>query len=257
MITTLVFTQSDMPGLLLQADPEIAPDRADYFGAPLLETALKYGITTPLRLAHWLAQLLHESGHLRYTEELASGAAYENNKGLGNTKSGDGRRFKGRGLPQLTGRYNYTRYAKVVPEADLLNHPDALAHPPYSVDVAGWFWQRGSGQDLNRIADKDNVTLVTRVINGGLHGLASRKRHLVNAKAAIDEVGARRVQTALNGIGTLPQLVIDGDFGPRTASVVREFQADWLLPVTGDVDLNTWRKLYKDATYWETLRRDV
>ena len=245
MITTLVFTPSDMPGLLIQADPTITPENAANYGPVLLETALKYQINTPLRLSHFLAQTLHESGSLKYTEELASGAAYEGNKGLGNTQRGDGRRFKGRGLIQTTGRYNYNRYGKFA-GFDAVAHPERLATLPYAVDSAGWFWAHGTPQNLNNIADKDNVSLVTKLINGGYRGLASRKQHLRRAKEAIEILGAKRVQQALNALGSYPSLLVDGDFGPRTASVVREWRSDWMLPPSEDIDAVAWSKLHKD-----------
>ena len=188
MITTLVFSPSDMSGLLIQADASISPENAANYGPTLLATALKYQINTPLRLAHWLAQLLFESGSLKYTEELASGSAYENRRSLGNTQRGDGRRYKGRGLFQITGKFNYNRYGKFA-GFDAVAHPERLATLPYAVDSAGWFWTHGTPQDLNRIADKDNVVLVTKLINGGHNGLASRRRHLSNAKEAIDPQG--------------------------------------------------------------------
>ena len=242
MVTTLVFTPQDMPGLLIQADPTITLENAANYGPTLLATALKYQIKTPLRLAHWLAQLLHESGSLKYTEELASGAAYENRRDLGNTQRGDGRRYKGRGLPQITGRYNYNRYGKFIGE-DFLSHPERLAKLPYSVDCAGWFWVHGTHQDLNKIADKDNVVLITRLINGGQNGLASRKKHLRRAKDAIEILGAKRVQQSLNAVGSYPALLVDGDLGPRTTSVIREFQSEWLLKADGVVNAETWSKL--------------
>ena len=245
MITTLVFSPSDMPGLLIQADPTITPENAANYGPVLLATALKYQINTPLRLSHWLAQLLHESGSLKYTEELASGAAYEGRKSLGNTQPGDGRRYKGRALPQITGRYNYTRYGKFIGE-DFLNHPERLATLPYACDSAGWFWVHGTPQDLNKLADKDNVVLVTKLINGGQNGLTDRRRKLRGAKAAIEMVGAKRVQQALNALGSYPTLLVDGDFGPRTASVVREWQSDFLIPATGVVDAVTWARMRRD-----------
>ena len=245
MISTLVFTPSDMPGLLIQASASVSPENAANYGPPLLDTALRYQINTPLRLSHWLAQLLFESGSLKYTEELASGAAYENRRSLGNTQPGDGRRYKGRGLFQITGKHNYSRYGKFA-GFDAVAHPERLASLPYAVDSAGWFWAHGTPQDLNRIADKDNVVLVTKLINGGHNGLASRRRHLRNAKEAIEVLGAKRVQQALNAIGSYPTLLVDGDLGPRTASVVREWQSDFLIPATGVVDTATWARMRRD-----------
>ena len=246
MITTLVFTPSDMPGLLIQADPTITPENAANYGPVLLETALKYQINTPLRLSHFLAQTLHESGSLKYTEELASGAAYEGRKSLGNTQRGDGRRYKGRGLIQLCGRANYARYGKFNPAADPVNHPERLATLPYSCDSAGWFWVHGTSPDLNRIADKDNIVLVTKLTNGGQNGLSDRRRKLRGAKATIEILGARRVQQALNAIGSYPTLLVDGDLGPRTTSIIREFQSDFLIRADGVVNAETWSKLKRD-----------
>ena len=245
MITTLVFSPSDMPGLLIQADASISPENAANYGPTLLATAIKYQINTPLRLAHWLAQLLFESGSLKYTEELASGAAYEGNKGLGNTQRGDGRRYKGRGLIQITGKYNYNRYGKFA-GFDAVAHPERLATLPYAVDSAGWFWAHGTPHNLNGIADKDNVVLITRLINGGHNGLASRKMRLGMAKGAIEALGAKRVQQALNAIGSYPTLLVDGDLGPRTTSIIREFQSDFLIRADGVVNAETWSKLKRD-----------
>lgn len=100
-------------------------------------------INTPLRRAHFLAQIGHESGALRYSEELASGAAYEDRSDLGNTEDGDGRRFKGRGLIQLTGRANYQAYGKSI-SIDLTvgeNWLRVARDPELAVDVACWFWE--------------------------------------------------------------------------------------------------------------------
>ena len=246
MITTLVFSPSDMPGLLIQADPTITPENAANYGPVLLETALKYQINTPLRLAHFLAQTLHESGSLKYTEELASGAAYEGRKSLGNTQPGDGRRYKGRGLIMLTGRAGYARYGKFNPESDAVNHPERLATLPYAANSAGWFWVHGTPHDLSKLADKDNVVLITKLINGGQNGLNDRRRNLRGAKEAIEVLGAKRVQQALNAIGSYPQLVVDGDLGPKSLSVIREFQSDFLIRADGVVNAETWSKLKRD-----------
>lgn len=246
MISALVFTPSDMPGLLIQADPSISLENAANYGHHLLATALKYQINTPLRLAHFLAQTFHESGSLKYTEELASGAAYEGRKSLGNTQPGDGRRYKGRGLIMITGRAGYARYGKFNPEADAVNHPERLATLPYAADSAGWFWAHGTPQNLSNIADKDNVVLITRLINGGQNGLNDRRRKLRGAKEAIEVLGAKRVQQALNAIGSYPQLVVDGDLGPRSLSVLREFQSDFFILPNGVVNAETWSKLKRD-----------
>ncbi len=138
-------------------------------------------IDTPLRRAHFLAQIGHESGALRYNEERASGAAYENRRDLGNSEDGDGRRFKGRGLIQLTGRANYRDYGKSI-GIDLTDDENRLKvarDPALAVDAACWFWQT---RKLNRFADDDDVVEVTRRINGGTNGLADRKDYLARAR---------------------------------------------------------------------------
>jgi predicted chitinase len=139
-------------------------------------------IDTPLRQAHFLAQIGHESGELRFRAEIASGEAYEGRRDLGNTQPGDGPRFKGRGLIQLTGRANYLEYGRAISrETELLANPDLLAtDPDLCVDVAGWFWAK---RTLNTLADADDLTSITKRINGGLNGLEDRRRLLKRAKS--------------------------------------------------------------------------
>jgi putative chitinase len=144
------------------------------------------GIDTPLRIAHFLAQLAHESGEFIYTEELADGTAYEGRVRLGNTKPGDGPRFKGRGLIQITGRSNYTDYGKECGKDFITgDNPQLLATDPLtSVDCSCWYWKK---HDLNRFADKDDVLKVSIGINGknknGLpNGFEDRKAKLARAK---------------------------------------------------------------------------
>lgn len=141
-------------------------------------------IDTPLRQAHFLAQVGHESGELRFMEEIASGQAYEGRRDLGNTQPGDGQRFKGRGLIQLTGRANYSEYGRALGrEAELLATPSQVATDPVlCTDVAGWFWAK---RGLNAHADRDDLTTVTQRINGGLNGLDDRRRLLQRAKALL------------------------------------------------------------------------
>lgn len=138
-------------------------------------------LATPLRLAHFMSQLIHESGSFRYMEEIASGAAYEGRDDLGNTQPGDGKRFKGRGPIQLTGRANYRRVGRAL-GIDLENNPTIAAVPSIGLLTACYFW---SDAGLNELADADNVEKITRRINGGLNGYADRKLHLVRMKALI------------------------------------------------------------------------
>lgn len=140
-----------------------------------------FGINTPLRMAHYLAQIAHESGELRYTRELASGKAYEGRKDLGNTHAGDGVRYKGRGLIQLTGRANYERYTKFC-GYDVVSNPELLEQPLGATKSSMWFWQQ---HGLNALADKDDVRAVTRRINGGYNGLEQRCRYLARSKKTL------------------------------------------------------------------------
>lgn len=169
--------------------PQANSASIDKYYEPLLAAMPKYGITTSLQIAHFLAQLAHESGSFLYPEELASGAAYEGRKDLGNTEPGDGKRFKGRGLIQLTGRANYTKYQAYNKAAniDFLAHPESIARDPvYSVDAACWFW---FDRRIGPMADRDDVKAVTKAINGLADGpnthLKSRIDFLFRAKALI------------------------------------------------------------------------
>lgn len=141
----------------------------------------RYGIDTPLRIAHFIAQLAHESGSLRYAEEIASGAAYEGRKDLGNIQPGDGVKFKGRGLIQLTGRTNYRKFSDYTGH-DFINHPEHVTMPDFAVESACWFWKTC---DINRLADADDCRAVTKRINGGYNGLADREAYLVRAKKVL------------------------------------------------------------------------
>ena len=132
--------------------------------------AAAYNISNQRRLAAWLATLAVESGELKYQEEIASGAAYEGRRNLGNTQKGDGRRFKGRGRIQITGRDNYQSYTdylkrhKHLPFIDFIQNPAALANEPYATDSAGWFF--AVKINANPLADK-GLFLNTQVkVNG-------------------------------------------------------------------------------------------
>jgi putative chitinase len=155
-------------------DQKIITDAA----VPALNTQLgAAGIDTELRVAHFLAQTCEESDGFCTTEEYASGAAYEGRRDLGNTQPGDGVRFKGRGLIMITGRYNYTDYGKSL-GLPLLIQPALAGCPVNAVKIAIAFWTK---HELNVFADKDDIETITRRINGGLNGLATRQTYLVRA----------------------------------------------------------------------------
>jgi predicted chitinase len=243
VINSLVFSEDDMGALLKAAYPASTAANREKYGRHMLATAIAYRINTPLRLAHWLPQLGHESAQLKYSQEIASGRAYEGRKDLGNTSPGDGVKHKDFGLIQLTGKNNQTRYLKHIGKPELIDTPSIIATDPvYATDSAGWFWCYGARVDLNTIADKDDFLLITRLINGGTNGIQDRKHLLGLARNAVDRMGARIVQTKLNAGRERgwPELEPDGWFGRQTASVVREMQALHLMKPTGIVDAKTW-----------------
>jgi putative chitinase len=144
----------------------------------------KYDITTVLRISHFIAQVAHESGSFNYCAEIASGAAYEGRKDLGNVHRGDGIKFKGRGLIMITGFVNYNEVSlDIFGDDSLLISPATLEQPPYSVEAACWFWKK---HGLNELADKDDIKPITKVINGGYNGLEDRTLFLTRAKNCID-----------------------------------------------------------------------
>ncbi len=157
----------------------VAPkERLQKFVTPLNQHLEKYKVNTPLRVAHFLAQVLHESGEFQYQEEIASGADYEWRDDLGNNCEGDGCRFKGRGLIQVTGRSNYAELSKAI-GIDYLNSPDKLACIPGCVTSAFWYW---NSRNLSALADKDDFDNITLRINGGYNGYDDRHKYLLRAK---------------------------------------------------------------------------
>jgi putative chitinase len=156
---------------LLQILPYVPRHRVDEY-LPLLNAAMVYAeVTTPARIAMFLAQVGHESGSFRYMEELADGNAYEGRADLGNTQLGDGKRYKGRGAIQITGRWNYSRLSEAM-GVDFVSFPDSVAMPKWAFMSAAWFWK---AHELNKLADRHDVVGATRKINGGINGLADRR----------------------------------------------------------------------------------
>ncbi|MCO7614529.1 glycoside hydrolase family 19 protein [Pseudomonas chlororaphis] len=165
---------------LLQILPN-AGQKAGVF-IPALNAAMgKYAIVTRLRIAAFIAQVGHESGQLLWVRELGGDqylSKYDTGtlaKRLGNTPEadGDGQKYRGRGLLQVTGRANYAACSEALfGDARLLNTPELLEHPVYAALSAGWFWQRAG---LNTLADQGDFLTITRRINGGTNGLSDRE----------------------------------------------------------------------------------
>jgi len=172
------------PQELLQIFP-LAKSRADLYAPLITSTMEEFKIDTGQRQAAWLAQVGHESGQLRYTQEITDathdGSQYENRADLGNTSPGDGKLFIGRGLIQVTGRANY-RACGMALGVDLLSFPTRLAEPALAVRSAGWFW---NAKGLNRYADADEFGSLTKRINGGYNGLDDRIRLWIAARRVL------------------------------------------------------------------------
>ena len=195
----------------MRAVPNAYRPRVEEFVAVFNEWGTRFGIDTPARVTHFLAQLMEESGAFARVEENLNYSAqgllstwptrfnattvaqyarqpqriankvYANRLGNGSEASGDGWNFRGRGLLQITGRANYQAYAKSgFCVGDLMSHPEWLTKSPGHTKSAMWFWSKNG---LNAIADQDDgmrdgetvVTLITRRVNGGTNGLARRK----------------------------------------------------------------------------------
>jgi len=143
---------------------------------PVLNTAMnRYGIVGTPRAAAFIAQVGHESGQLQWVREIwgptAQQAGYEGRADLGNTVPGDGSKYRGRGLIQITGRANYAACGEAL-GLDLINNPQQLEQPQYAAMSAAWFW---STRGLNTLADQGQFVKITRRINGGLTGQDDRQ----------------------------------------------------------------------------------
>ena len=148
----------------------------------------KHEINTPARQAAFLAQIGHESCGLQFTRELWGPTddqkGYEGRKDLGNTQDGDGKRFRGRGLIQITGRANY-REMGVALGIDCVTHPELLEVPLYAAEVSGLYWAKNR---LNAKADFGDFKGITKVINGGMNGYMDRVSRWNKAKLALGVV---------------------------------------------------------------------
>ena len=250
-------------------------------GAVLAATLESYDITSRLRIAHFLGQTCEESAGYRTTEEFASGREYEGRQDLGNTHKGDGPRYKGRGLLQLTGRANYADYGKAL-GVDLVNNPTLAAQPALSLKIACEYWKR---HNINADCDRDDAQAVTRKVNGGLNGLSDRIAFTQKAKTAVARLQAVQLSGAASGGAAAPgaasggaaaagaatgqtrpvlargsqgdavvqlqnllrdenfAVAVDGDFGPGTEVAATRFQSENGLTADGIVGPQTWAAL--------------
>lgn len=263
-------------------------DRVDHWYAALVEILPKYGITTERRVAHFVSQCAHESNNFRSLEEnlnyreetllkifgryfgpgKRNAAEYAKNpekianyvymdefrkSKMGNVQPGDGWRFRGRGLKQLTGRDNYTRFgASIGMSAE--QAAEYVATEKGAIESACWFWDTNK---LNSLADGDDVTAMTKRINGGDIGLADRQSRYKNA---MEVLGGKISTTPVNPQitdavtqtlreGSKGELVkrmqavlgisADGDFGPGTERAVKAWQAKNGLTADGIVGPKT------------------
>lgn len=189
------------------------------------------GLDKPHRLAHYLSQLLHESGAFRYDREVwgptPAQKRYEGRKDLGNTQPGDGAKFSGKGPIQITGRANTVAFRDWC-RANHLDAPDFEANPelintdPWEGLGPIWYWQT---RNLNRHADANDIEMVTRKINGGVNGLADRiewytKTALVLAGYPPNGVKAFQIDAQAAGMLPAGEDQIDGVAGPKTRAAL-------------------------------------
>jgi len=271
----------------------ISADADDWYDA-LCELLPKYGITTERRVAHFLSQCAHESGGFKRLEENLNYSAkalravfgryfgdspkadadeYARNPEMianrvyndefrkykmGNTEEGDGWRFRGRGLKQLTGRDNYTRFGKSV-DMTAEEAAEYVATPAGAIESACWFW---GANNLNDIADTDNVVKMTKKINGGNIGLEDRQKRYTHALKVlgmtaedlgedeghidVDDIGVLRKGCKGEGVKMMQEALgvgADGAFGPGTERALKAWQADNGLTADGIAGPMTLEKL--------------
>lgn len=169
---------------LLKIMPHAGANATKYL-QPLNDAMREFEIDTPNREAMFLAQVAHESGELRYAAEIwgptVAQEKYDQRLDLGNVNPGDGRKYKGRGLIQITGRANYQKASDAL-KVNFLLHPLYLEQPDYAARSAAWYWK---AHGCNELADKMAFAQITRVINGGMNGWNSRLAYLANAQGVV------------------------------------------------------------------------
>jgi putative chitinase len=159
----------------------LAARRIAVFYNPLCAAMDEFSITTPLQIAAFIAQIGVESGQFFYVKELSSGDQYEGRVDLGNVDTGDGPKYLGRGLIQITGKANYMAMLMAL-NIDCIDHPEVVEQPENACRSACWFW---STHNLNELADAGDFETITRRINGGLNGEDQRLAYYVTCKKVL------------------------------------------------------------------------
>lgn len=174
---------------LLEIMPN-AKDKVDVYLPYINGYAEKFKIDTPKRMAHFLAQVAHESNELRSVKEIGTKEYFDKydtgklKQVLGNVKPGDGYKYRGRGLIQITGRANYKAYQSSKDcRGNVMTEPELLEKPLGAVKSAMWWWKT---HGLNEKADSDSFLAITKIINGGTNGLESRRKYLARAKSVLN-----------------------------------------------------------------------
>ena len=206
--------------------PNLAAQKLQVY-LPYLNAAMyTYGINTMLRTAAFVAQLAHESAEFRFMEEIwgpipaqkGYEPACELAKRLGNTEAGDGKRYKGRGPIQITGRYNYKKYGDLL-QIDLVGQPELAAQPAAAFSTAGLYWITN---DLNELADSEQFVSITKRINGGTNGLPDREKYYAMAKAALAVGFITQLPPVTRGGAKSPQVQIPRERLTRGFEAIRE-----------------------------------
>lgn len=242
-----LITESVIRNLCPHGNAEIIKGVVDNFN----ELAPQFGIVTEKRICHFFAQAAVETDWFRTLEEYASGRDYERRADLGNTEVGDGKKYKGRGIFQTTGRANYTHAAQAM-NLDLVNKPELLLEPRNAVVSALIYWK---SRNMNAIADSDDIAAATRAVNGGYNGFENRKQALATLKATLGGrvVGPASTLADVENLQIMLKLLgyrvgmVDGLFGPATSLAIRTFQSDNGLPQTGVANEATLNLLEQKA----------
>ena len=224
---------------LQQIMPNLAPAKRTLYLPALNQAMAACGVNTLLRTAAFAAQLAHESGEFRWMEEIwgptAAQLGYEPPSAkaarLGNTQPGDGKRFKGRGPIQITGRFNYKKYGGLL-GVDLTVSPERAAAPEVAFLTAGLFWKTNG---LNELADGQQFVAITRRINGGENGLPDRQKYYERAKAV------------LGATGFVAEVVTRGAAGRARAIVIPEGTGALMRGNEGDVQAAAKKPVAKKA----------